>query len=149
MRKPIYLLDTNIISELAKPNPNKKVVELINEKKSLCAIGVTTWNEIIYGLHNYPDGKKKSYLFDFIVDYVQLTFPIIDFDNHAAWILGDLRSRLKSIGRNSDEKTGYADMELAATAISNQMILVTRNVKHFEAIKDIDSVFYLENWFEG
>lgn len=148
MKKPIYLLDTNIISELAKPNPNQKLVELINEKKSLCAICSTTWNELIYGLYNYPEGKKKKYLFEFITDYVQSNFPIIDLDNHAAWILGDLRSRLKSIGRNSDKITGYADIELAAVAVSNQMILVTRNVKHFEPIQKVNSVFYYENWFE-
>lgn len=148
MKKSIYLLDTNIISELAKPSPNKKVVKLIDEKKSLCAISVTTWNELIYGLLNYPEGKKKSYLFDFITDYIQSTFPIISLDNHSAWILGDLRSKLKTVGRNADEITGYADIELAAMAISNQMILVTRNVKHFEAVKTIDSAFYYENWFE-
>lgn len=147
MKKPIYLLDTNIISELGKPNPYQNVVRLINEKKSLCAISVTTWNEMIYGLNLKPEGKKRDFLFDFIVDFVQSTFPIISLDNHAAWIQGDIRQRLRNIGKDADE-TGYADTEIAAIAISNQMILVSRNTKHFEPIKKIDSVFCFENWFE-
>lgn len=148
MKKPIYLLDTNIISELFKPNPNPNVVKKINEKKNLCAISVTTWNELIYGLNIYPDGKKKDFLFDFIVDYVQSNFQIINYDNHSAWIHADLRCRLKAIGKKEDEQSGYADIEIASIAISNQMILVSRNTKHFKAIKEVDSVFVIENWFE-
>lgn len=148
MKRPLYLLDTNIISEIAKPVPNETLIANIEEKKTLCAISVTTWNELLYGLNITPEGKKKDYLFDFIVNYIQETFPIINYDNHAAWIHGDLRSRLRFTGKKEDEKSGYADTEIAAIAISNQMILVTRNTKHFEPIAEIDSVFYYENWFE-
>lgn len=145
MRKPVYLLDTNVISELSKPNPNMKLVKMVEANKPLCAISSTTWHELLYGLNIMPEGKKNHYLFEFIVDYVQANFPVIDFDNHAAWIQSDLRSRLKETGTLVD----YADTEIAATAISNQMILVSRNTKHFEPIQQVDSVFYMENWFEA
>lgn len=148
MKKPIYLLDTNIVSELGKPNPDKNVLAHIYEKKDLCAIAATTWQELAYGINIMPESKKKKYLYNFIIDYVQATFPIINYDNHCAWIQADIRDRLKSIGKVEDEKTGYADTEIASIAISNQMILVTRNTKHFALIQSVDSVFYLENWFE-
>lgn len=143
MSKPIYLLDTNIISELGKVKPNPAVVEKVAENKSQCAISSTTWNELLFGLQNMDDGKKKDFYFRFIVDYIQSEFPIIQYDNHAAWIHADIRSRLKDAGIPQD----FQDTQIASIAISNQMILVTRNTKRFEAIQKVDSVFYMENWF--
>lgn len=144
MKRPIYLLDTNVVSEIFKPYPNENVVRKINELLPLCAISSTTWHELIYGVQLHSEGKKKDYLFSFIVNEVQTKFPIINYDIHAAWIHGDLRIRLKDTGR----AIGYYDEEIASVAIANQMILVTRNTKHFDCIKELDSVFYMENWFE-
>ena len=90
----------------------------------------------------YAFRKKKG--FSTLINDVQEIFPIIQFDNHAAWIQADIRMHLKESGKTID----YADTEIAAIAISNQMVLVTRNTKHFEPIAEIDSVFYYENWFE-
>lgn len=148
MQKSIYLLDTNIISEMAKPNPNTKVIEKIEANKEKCAISSTTWNELLYGVYKMPECKKRDYLLSFLLDYVQENFPLITYDSHCAWIHGDIRARLDSIGREAHENSGYADSEIASIAISNQMILVTRNTKHFEPIQAVDSVFYMENWFD-
>lgn len=144
MSKPIFLLDTNIISELGKMNPNQSVVDKIALHKSQCAIPSTTWNELLYGLQNMPEGKTKDFYFKFIVDYIQSEFPILPYDNYAAWIQADIRSRLKSEGTPQE----FEDTQIASIAISNQMILVTRNIKHFQQIQNVDSVLYLENWFE-
>lgn len=144
MSRPLYLLDTNIISELAKPFPNSKVVENINKHKHLCAIPTTTLNELLYGLHLMPESKSKDYLFKFITDEIQSTFPIIDYDSHCAWIQSDLRACLKTEGTTLE----FQDTQIASIAIANQMILVTRNTKHFQFIQQVSSVFYFENWFE-
>ncbi len=142
--KKIYLLDTNAVSELTKNLPNRKFLEHFSENGKRCAIASTTWNELLYGANIMPSGKRKDFIFSTLINDVQEAFPIIQFDNHAAWIQADIRMRLKESGKTVD----YADTEIAAIAISNQMILVTRNTKHFEQIAEIDSVFYYENWFE-
>lgn len=142
--KKIYLLDTNAVSELTKNVPNRKFLEQFSENEKRCAISSTTWNELLYGANIMPSGKRKDFIFSTLINDVQEAFPIIQFDNHAAWIQSDIRMRLKESGKTVD----YADTEIAAIAISNQMILVTRNTKHFEPIAEIDSVFYYENWFE-
>ena len=142
--KKIYLLDTNAVSELTKNLPNRKFLEQFSENGKRCAIASTTWNELLYGANIMPPGKRKDFIFSTLINDVQEAFPIIQFDNHAAWIQADIRMRLKESGKTVD----YADTEIAAIAISNQMILVTRNTKHFEPIVEIDSVFYYENWFE-
>ena len=49
MLKAIYLLDTNIVSELSKPKPNKALVDRVLENESLCAICSTVWQEAVQG----------------------------------------------------------------------------------------------------
>lgn len=144
MNKPIYLLDTNIVSELTKPFPNQNVVSKINELKHLCAISSTTWNELLYGIEIMPSGKNKDYQFSFLVDEIQAAFPIIPYDNHSSWIQADIRSRLKESGK----KQSFQDTQIASIAISNQMVLVTRNLDDFKPMQEVSSVLHLENWFE-
>ena len=143
MIRPYYLLDTNIISELMKATPNPKVVKKINSYENLCAIPSTTWTELLYGVNIMKSGKKRDFIFDYLVEMVQSRFEIIQYDNHAAWIHGDIRSRLHEAGSPVD----FPDSQIASIAVANNMILVTRNTKHFEPIQKV-SPLMLENWFE-
>lgn len=144
MVKPFYLLDTNIISELMKSNPNKNVVEKAKKRELLCAIPSTTWNELMFGVNIMAEGKRKTLLYEDLVDDIQSQYEIINYDNHAALIQADIRARLKEKGISID----FPDSQIAAIAISNGMILVTRNTKHFEPIQEV-SALLLENWFES
>ena len=143
MIKPYYLLDTNIISELMKQQPDKHVIAKIKEYERFCALSSTSWNELLYGINIMPAGKKRDFYFDTLVDKIQAEFDIIQYDNHAAWIQADIRSRLKENGTTVE----FDDTQIASIAVSNGMILVTRNTKHFEPIQKI-SPLMLENWFE-
>lgn len=144
MRNPIYLLDTNIISEIAKSNPNPKIANKLSEVFSQCAISTTTWNSLLFGLENMPEGKLKDYYSDFLFNYIQSKLPILPYDSHCAAIQADIRSKLRENGILMD----YEDTQNAAIAISNQMVLITKNTIFFEAIKQVNSVFYCESWEE-
>jgi tRNA(fMet)-specific endonuclease VapC len=141
--RPYYLLDTNIISELMKATPNKTVAEKVVEYESLCAIPSTTWNELLFGVQRMAEGRKKSLIFEDLIDGIQANFPIINYDNHAAWIHADIRARLADDGTTID----FQNTQIASIAVSNNMILVTRNTKHFEPIQKV-SPLMLENWFD-
>ena len=143
MIRPYYLLDTNIISELMKATPNPEVVKKINSYENLCAIPSTAWTELLYGVNIMKNGKKRDFIFDYLVELVQSRFEIIQYDNHAACIQGDIRSRLQEAGHSVD----FPDTQIASIAVSNNMILVTRNTKHFEPIQKIFPLM-VENWFE-
>ena len=143
MIRPYYLLDTNIISELMKQQPDKHVIAKIKEYERFCALSSTSWNELLYGINIMPAGKKRDFYFDTLVDKIQAEFDIIQYDNHAAWIQADIRSRLRENGTPVE----FDDTQIASIAVSNGMILVTRNTKHFEPIQKI-SPLMLENWFE-
>ena len=143
MIKPYYLLDTNIISELMKQQPDKHVIAKIKEYERFCALSSTSWSELLYGINIMPAGKKRDFYFDTLVDKIQAEFDIIQYDNHAAWIQADIRSRLRENGIPVE----FDDTQIASIAVSNGMILVTRNKKHFEPIQKI-SPLMVENWFE-
>lgn len=143
MIRPYYLLDTNIISEMFRPKPNPLVFKKLEEYEKLCSLPSTAWNELLFGVNIMASGKKRDYIFSKLVDDIQANYEIIQYDNHAAWIHADIRSRLKEQGIGID----FQDSQIASIAVSNNMILVTRNIKHFETIQKV-SPLMLENWFE-
>jgi len=140
--QPIYLLDTNIISEITKPKPNQKVIKKILETQKLSRIGSVGFEEMLYGVKKLPSCKKQDDLFSFCIDYIQSNYEILPFDLHASWIHSDIRERLEAKGK----KAPLADSMIAATAIANNLVLVTRNVKDFDEIRQVSSLM-VENWF--
>ncbi len=139
--QPIYLLDTNVISEITKPNPNRNVVKKVIENKHISTIASVTFEEMLYGVKRLPASKKQSDLLSFNINFIQANYEIIPFDVHASWVLSDIRQRLEANGKPAP----LADAMIAATAIANNLILVTRNVKDFESIREVSSLM-IEDW---
>ncbi len=139
----IYLLDTNIVSEPSKPMPNEKVLQKLADNLEYSCISSVTWTEILSGIKTMPDGKRKTCLFDYFIESVQKQFEILYFDTSAANIYSDLYERLKTKGKPAQR----FDLMIAATAISNNLILVTRNISDFTDIA-ANSNLMIENWFE-
>ena len=142
MASPFFLLDTNIVSEIFRPFPNEAVFSKLKEYEALCALPSTGWNEMLFGVQRMANGKKKDYIFSKLIDDIQASYPIIEYDRHAAWIQADIRSRLADEGIPVD----FQDTQIASIAVSNNLILVTRNTKHFEQIQKVTTLM-MENWF--
>lgn len=142
MTSHMYLLDTNVISEMVKPCPDDGVIGKILGNSRLSALPSPVWGECLYGLKRLPESRKKDILTDFYINVVLETFPLLPFDSHAAVIYSDLKSRLEKVGKPAPEM----DMQIAAVAIANNLILVTRNIADFEEIQQV-SALMLENWF--
>jgi len=141
--RPFYLLDTNIISEVKKPLVNSQLLNRFIKNQKLSAIPVIAWNEALYGVKRMPEGAKRDALEEFLINEIQSDFEIIPFDSNVAWVYTDLKAKLEKAGKTPPEE----DLQIAATAIANGMILVTRNTKDFEVIKE-NSTLCLDNWFE-
>ncbi len=139
----IYLLDTNIISEPIKLTPNENVLQKLADNLEYSCISAVTWAEILSGIKTMPDGKRKTCLFDYFIESVQKQFEILPFDASAANIYSDLYECLKTNGVPAQR----FDLMIAAIAISNNLILVTRNVSDFKDIAE-NSNLMIENWFE-
>ena len=139
--KKIYLLDTNIISEFSKESPNQNVIALYEARKNFCAISAITWQELIYGLERMPDGKRKTYIEECLVEYKE-EFEIIPYDDFAAGICGQLLGKCPKEGKSLP----YYDTQIAATAIANGMVLVTHNTTDFAEAAE-RSFLRVEDWF--
>ena len=140
--KPVYLLDTNVISELTKPVPNKNIINRIMENDGLCAICSTVWQEAVYGYENLPEGRKKLFIGKSIED-IRKNYDIIPYDTFASQICGEIRSRCKKAGKTAP----FFDSQIAATAIANGMVLITQNTEDFKSLVE-NSTLKIEDWAE-
>jgi len=61
-----WLLDTNIISETSKPEPDANCVAWLKARRGQCQLSSVTVSELRYGIERMPEGKRKAD--DFIAD---------------------------------------------------------------------------------
>jgi tRNA(fMet)-specific endonuclease VapC len=135
----LYLLDTNTISEPIKPEPNKKVVSLIDDNYDKIAISSFVVYELIKGVYQLSPSRKRQRIFDYIEDVLS-TLPILTYTQEAAIWQGKETARLKNNGKIPP----FLDAQIASVAKVNNLILVTRNITDFQYFADLK----LENWFD-
>jgi predicted nucleic acid-binding protein len=127
----MIILDTNVLSELMKYQPNKLVLRWIGTYKATeLFITALTQAEILYGLEILPQGKRKTALKQAAQSMFDLDFArrIIAFDSDAAQQFAIIATKRKKIGRPISQ----IDAQIAAIALSYKAILATRNVSDFE-----------------
>jgi tRNA(fMet)-specific endonuclease VapC len=129
-----YLLDTNICIYFLKGqfNLNTKIekAELSN-----CFVSEITIAELKFGAENSENQEKNRKTIDQFVS----KFTIIPIFNSLD-IYAKEKARLRKKGIPLDD----FDLLIGATAISNNLILVTRNTSDFERMKGIE----IENWID-
>lgn len=135
----MILLDTNVLSELMRPQPNPVVVDWINTHSSEARLSAITQAEISLGIALLPDGKRRDALAAaarqmFEEDFAGRCLP---FDTKAAEHFARLVAERRRIGRPITTQ----DAQIAAIALANNMPLATRNTEDFTAI----SALTLEN----
>ena len=125
----MYLLDTNVISELRRPRPHGAVVawlqETADEDLHLSAV---TLGELQAGveLTREQDPLKASEIEGWI-DQVAQTWNVLPVDGRT------FRTWAKLMHRRSDDL--LEDALIAATAIVHHLVVVTRNVRDFTAFE--------------
>jgi predicted nucleic acid-binding protein len=100
------LCDTNIISELARPQPNPGVLSWSASITSI-SLSVITLEEITYGLSSKPNPRIQNWFQQFLN-----TCQIIQLTPEIAQYAGELRGTLRTRGIARSQ----ADMLIAATA---------------------------------
>ncbi len=127
-----YLLDTCTCIALIKEQPS--VVEHIRQAGvDECKISDITLAELYFGA--YKSGKEKH--FDDVVEIMNL-FEQYHINSLSKY--GEIRWQLERKG----QKIGDMDLFIAATALEEDLIVVTGNIGHFNRIEGLK----LENWME-
>jgi predicted nucleic acid-binding protein len=121
-----YLLDTNLLSETRKPNPDRGVIRFLEAAESSALfISVLTLGELRKGIAakrlKDPDPLAASRLATW-VDGLEQSFAdrLIGVDAATAKLWGDL---------SGDRPRPVVDTLLAATAVLHDLTLVTRNIR--------------------
>ena len=120
------LLDTNVVSEVARPRPDRRVVERLAAAEHRAALSVISWHELWYGVDRLPAGSRRDAL-RVLVSGLPDRFELLDYDRRAAEWHASERARMEQQGRTPS----FADGQIAATAAVRGLRLVTRNVDDF------------------
>jgi len=128
------MLDTNICIYIIKKRPIQVLQSLQQHDIGDLCISSITVAELEYGVEKSgnPERNRIS-LSEFLAP-----FEILNFDDNAAREFGVIRASLERQGR----VIGPFDMQIAAHARSNDLIIVTNNVREFERVSDL----IVENW---
>ncbi|MCY4147988.1 MAG: type II toxin-antitoxin system VapC family toxin [Gammaproteobacteria bacterium] len=141
----MFLLDTNVVSELLRPSPKSIVAYWVENRQTkemyFSAIGEA---ELLYGVAILPDSHRKSAL-AFAIDAIlhgDFANRILPFDSDAAREYACIASTRISESRPMPA----SDCQIAAIARSRNMKIVTRNFRDYEGL-DIDIVNNLDGEF--
>jgi predicted nucleic acid-binding protein len=127
-----FLLDTNVVSEWVKPQPNPGVVSWLSEAdEDGVFISVMTLAELRYGIERMPAGNRRKRLDDWLCNALPIRFEhrILPIDGATADAWGKLMARRQAAGR----PMSVADAFIAATVEVHGLTLVTRNAADFES----------------
>jgi predicted nucleic acid-binding protein len=125
----VYLLDTNILSEIAKSRPNSSVLARFrataDEQMFTSAVCI---EEIHFGIRAGPHSELVRAR---MATKVLHRVTVLDFDEATAKVAGEMRGEWKLRGA----PVGYRDGLIAATAKAHGLTLETRNSKRFDTLR--------------
>src|SRR5690625_3097300 len=126
-----YLIDTNCISELAKQEPEPKVIQWFSNHNELdLYLSVITIGELRKGIERLPSSKKKRRLNHWVNEDLLHRFQnrVLDVTQFEVNQWGKTLAHAESIGQQLPAIDGL----IAAIAIAHDFAVVTRNTKDME-----------------
>lgn len=124
------VLDTNVLSELMKPQGSRKVKNWVAiQPRENLFITTITQAEILYGIAILPNGKRSQALREtaqamFIEEFVG---KILAFEQISAVCFAEIAANRKKIGKPISQ----ADAQIAAICLANGAAIATRNIDDF------------------
>jgi len=122
-----YLLDTCVISELAKTSPNKKVISWTTRNNEAdFYLSTLTFGELYKGISKLPPSKKKASLQQWVDEDLKERFKnrTIDINLRVVKVWGEIQGQSELKGRPMPAIDGL----IAATGLVYNLVVVTRNI---------------------
>lgn len=126
----MIILDTNVISEVMKADPEQAVVAWL-DAQNLRSLHITAINlmELRYGVQKLPEGKRKEALWEVLEFTLAKLFADreLSFDRHAAEATAVIAAETKLRGVT----LGIADLQIAGIAMANGFAVASRDALPF------------------
>ncbi len=126
-----WLLDTNILSELRRPQPEPKVLAFIaGQPLDLLFVSTVTLAEIRFGIDRAADAARRTALNTWLTHQVR---PM--FDQRVLPVTEDIMLRWRLLvedGRKAGHTFSQPDLIIAATALDHGLTLVSRDTADFQ-----------------
>ncbi|MBI2755944.1 MAG: type II toxin-antitoxin system VapC family toxin [Chloroflexi bacterium] len=125
-----FLLDTNVVSEWTRPQPDRGVVEwLASIDEDRTFLSVVTLAELRFGIERLAAGRRRASLQAWLDQDLAARFTgrVLGVDETVAQAWGSILARALADGHTISSLDGF----IAATAQTADLTLVTRNVRDF------------------
>ena len=130
----MYMLDTNICIYAIKRQPESVLQHLLSHAPEEICISSITYAELRHGVEKSQARNKNHLALSLFLSEIE----IIPFDGKAAEEYGSIRAELEKSGT----PIGSMDTLIAAHARSQNMVIVTNNVREFQRVKELQ----IEDW---
>jgi len=129
----VIVLDTNVVSEAMKPEPDPVVRAWLNDQAlETMYLSSVTLAELLFGIAALPTGKRKTMLTQALDGLMGLFRDrILPFDTTAARRYAELAVTAKICGQGFPTPDGY----IAAIAASRGFLVVSRDTAPYEAAR--------------
>jgi hypothetical protein len=125
-----YLLDTNVLSEVRRPQPDHQVMAWLDQvDEDRTYLSVISIAEIARGVGLMEEGRRKSELAHWLEQELPARFAgrLLLIDGAVALAWGGMLALAKRKGLGLSIMDGW----IAAVAVTHELVLVTRNTKDF------------------
>ncbi len=136
-----YLLDTNALSETARPRPSEPLLRRLQAHRAEVCTSSVVWHELRFGVARLPPGARRDTLVRWLAALASSSLLVLPYDVEAARWHAEERARLEREGR----VIPFRDAQIAAVARVNGLTLVTANVADFAGLEGL----VVENWLEA
>jgi toxin FitB len=125
-----WLLDTNILSELRRPRPERRVLAFIAAQPlEQLYVSAVTFAEIRFGIEVLADAGRRAELNDWLTHKVRPMFEqrvlVISEEIMFKWRL------LVEVGRKARHTFSQPDLIIAATALDHGLTVVSRDIRDY------------------
>ena len=127
----MIVLDTNVVSEAMKPEPDPAVRDWLDEQAAeTLYLSSVTVAELLFGIGSMPEGRRKQKLTTTLDGMLSLfDRRILAFDTDAARHYADLAVSARKTGKGFPTPDGY----IAAIATAHGFAVATRDASAFNA----------------
>ncbi|MBI2895975.1 MAG: type II toxin-antitoxin system VapC family toxin [Deltaproteobacteria bacterium] len=129
-----YLLDANVLSELTRPSPNRRLLGRVHRNEPALCTAAPVWHELHFGVHRLPEGTRRSALEEFVAGLARSGMRVLPYEAAAAEWHAKERARQAKAGKTPP----FVDGQIAAIAAVNGLVLITANTDDFAQFETLE-----------